>query len=384
MTEPSEGPADQELLNRLIVGLFQSVGRAYRDAPESLIDYGLVEPAYEVTVHSTSADPQTLSIGWLAELGEEGGYYAKREDSPSVFIVDSPLVTFLANSPNLYREGRLFTGSATDLTAIYYQDTTTTIKLENDPEAGWSMTEPQVNDSDQGFVSMYIKGLKLLRAVSFPDEAVATGLDPPRIRLILEYSGTDESSTIEVGDVIPGTQASQFYARQDNGAVVAIPIAAELLLRSRPFDFRRKTIFDFSPEQAAKLTLSLDGVNYIFDKGEEGWGVTEPTGWSIESQDDITGLLETLRFVEALGVAEPAPSEAVQGTDSPVLTAQVVLENSTNVRARPLVGPLRVGNLKAPQSRQRFVTIGGRSDVYYVDQGVLDEVRFALRGVIAR
>lgn len=383
MTVPSEGPADQNALNTLAVGLLRLEGRAYVDAPESLGDYGLSSPVYEVTVHSRTADPQTVSIGWMAGLGEDGGYYAKRENSPSVFIVDRPLVDVLANSHNLYRESRLFTRAATDLRAIHYQDNRTEITLENDPESGWSMTKPAVNDTDQQSVSMFIAGLKQLRAVAFPDEAAATGLDPPRIRLEFEFAGTDETTTIEVGGLIPEARPFQFYARQDNGTIAAIPLEAQMVLSLRPFDFRRRAIFSFSPEHADKLVLSLDGVDYVFDKGAEGWGVTEPAGRTLESQDDIEGLLETLSSFEALDIADPPPSEAVHGLDTPVLTATVDFSNPANPRARTVIGPLTVGNLKAPQSRERFVTIRGRSDVYYMDQGVIDAIRSALRGVIS-
>ena len=113
------------------------------------------------------------------------------------------------------------------------------------------MAKPAVNDTDQQSVSMFIAGLKLLRAVAFPDEAAATGLDPPRIRLEFEFIGTDETTSIEVGDLIPETRPFQFYARQDNGTIAAIPLEAQMVLSSRPFDFRRKTIFSFSPNSFA-------------------------------------------------------------------------------------------------------------------------------------
>jgi len=45
------------------------------------------------------------------------------------------------------------------------------------------------------------------------------------------------------------------------------------------------------------------------------------------------------------------------------------------------VGPIRVGNLKTAESRERFVTISGRAGVYYVDQGLVDAARRCVAAV---
>lgn len=366
--------ANQQKLRALAEELSLMRGDRYIDEPADTSQYGLDTPFASITPYAGDTAAGTLNIGWLDDENE-GKIFAKTTRSPSVFSIDSHLVTLLPDGPLGFRERRLYTGEATKLNRIVYRDANNTLELAADADTGWKLTQPPADDSEQLAISFYIAVLKGIEGVSFPEDAEAN-IGDPRIELELYDRGVPTPRRIKIGGMVPDSDPLLFYAETDFGLVTTIGIQEFRLLQASAFRFRNKNIFAFNPGEASIVELTIDETKYAFVRRDEVWLVAEPEGHRFESQTDMTDLLKTLSGLEAAGQALPEPPPDVIGADAPVLSARIRLESGA------VAGPLKVGNRKASESRERFVTIEGRGGVYYVDQTVLDDVRDTLRGVI--
>lgn len=382
ITSPFEALAHPRKLTALIRYLQGAAGRYYIDDPESLSDYGLDPPFARISVHADSGEVQTLLFGWLSSDEDNPGLFAKRADNPSIFIADAHLLTLLPAGPEDYRDKRLFTHEAKQLQTIRYKDSRSEIRLEYDIDKGWLLVEPISDDTDQLAVSMYIALLKRITGLSFPDVERVPSLDPPLITLDFTYSDDTPPTSIHIGAAVPGSSPLELYARQDFGVITTISTEAFAVLQVTPFDFRMKAVFPFRHEDVREIDLRFEGRHYVFRFSEGRWILVEPRNAHLETQSDVHALISAFMISQATGIADPPPAQDVQGLDEPLLEAVFEVVDERQTTTIRTFGPIRIGNRIAASSRQRFLSVEGKSSVYFTDQAIIDDVRAALQGVI--
>jgi hypothetical protein len=128
--------------------------------------------------------------------------------------------------------------------------------------------------------------------------------------------------------------------------------------------------------------MSFDGVNYVFQKGEQAWFISEPKRKAWESRDDMDALLDAFSNCNAERIEAPtAPNDRVPyGLLHPILTVRVTLKAEGQGGAT-LLGPLEIGDLCKDNPHQRYATIAGRSELFRVNQTIVEAVRGSLRGL---
>lgn len=380
MTAPADARARQDRLRLLETALPALEGRQYIDDPESLGDYGLSTPYARLTVHGKDGAPQTLLLGWIADDPENAGLYVKRADRRSVAVVDARFWSLLPSEPMAFREKRLFTGEAKNLTSVHYRGTSTEFTLTNDAEKGWTLSGAGEGETDQAAVSFYLAMLKTIEGLQFPEGDATSVFGDPRVTLRFEFGTTSPATTMAVGAPVSGSDPIQMYARQDFGPVTTISFDDYRAIEAQAFDFRVKTLFSFDPASARAAEIVLEGTRYLFTQSGGRWTVAEPAGLSLEAQADLTVFLNTLAQTALRGEAVPAPGAEVQGVDAPVLELAIRFDGSEPGS----LGQIRIGNLKAVESRDRFVTISGQPGVYYVDQALVDAARRCIGALRSR
>ncbi|PCJ65135.1 MAG: hypothetical protein COA73_02765 [Candidatus Hydrogenedentota bacterium] len=376
VTSPYEAVAHQEKVLNLVSHLQFGGASDFADSPENLSDYGL-EPEWAIiTAYNVETDEaQTLRLGWLDDSQENGGMYAMVDGAPTVFKVELDFVARLPNAPSDFREKRLFTGEVSNLTSIRYTDRNHAFTLTQDSIEGWKLTDPLYEDTDNLIVSLFLSHLKRIPGESFPPEADAVGLNPGRIRFDFTFLDGSSPTSIAVGGPVPDSDPMMFYARQDSGTVTTIPVVAIPFLQSKSFDFRHRRLMKFDPKDVVEIQLETNSIRYELERTEDRWAITVPENTALESQSDVTTLLEILAAVDAVDIADPRPAEDVMGLSSPTLLVRLMTKSGEGI------GPFRIGDLTASSSRYRFVSVEGKKDVYFVDQGVLDDLREALSGI---
>jgi len=373
MTVPVEARAWQDRLKLLERALQTAQGQSYVDAPESLGDYGFSTPFSTLTVYGKDGAKETLLFGWPTNDTEAPGIYVKRTDENSVAVADASLLVVLPREPEAFRERRLFTGEAKHVTRLRYRDVSGGFELENDAEKGWHLVGPDADETDQAEVSFFIATLKSILGDSFPLREPEGAFDPARVTIELETSDGRPPVRIEVGGPVLDAESNPvaMYARQDFGGVTTIDFKEFLALQADRFRFRVKTLLAFEKSLASEVELTVDGKRYRFAQANGRWSVVEPADLRLEAQADLIAFLDVVASAEVRGFSGAAPSAEVQGLSAPVLELRIELAGP---EPRTL-GPIRVGSLTAPQSRDRFVAIAGRDGVYTVDQVLVDTAR---------
>ncbi len=379
MREPVDTPANQEKVQALITEMQFMAGQAYIDQPEAISDYGLEPPQAKITMYGAAdGKPRTLSLGSAGQADDAGGIYARIDGEPSVSIVSANVLTLLPDTPDAFRDARVFAQQASDLTKIRLDGAGGGWTLTYAADAGWRLTDPPADDTDQNEVSRYISFLKGLSGVTFPTER--PNFDAPFVALSLTTRDGNEYR-IAVGEPISETNPMLFYTFTTQEFVTSLPLSAVTALRADPFQFRRKQLVPFKEEAAKEIALEFEGTKYRFVKRIDAWAVYEPEDMKFETQSDATAIVEALAKTRALSVANPPPARDVQGVDTPVLSATITLE--TGPGAPPMsLGPLAVGALKASESRERFAVLAGRDEVFFVDQSIIDDIRTGLAGIV--
>lgn len=380
MTSPAEVRARQDRLKLIEAALQELAGREYVDGPENLGDYGLSTPFSRLTAYGKDGAAQTLLLGWLKSDAETAGLYVKRVDAHSVAVIDARFMTVLPSEQGYFREKRLFTGEAKHVKSLRYRDSRGGFTLENDAQNGWRLAEPARAETDQAAASLYLALIKRVEGDSFPEGDASAEMDSPTLAIEFEFDDGRPASKIEVGRAVPGPDNIQMYARQDFGPITTISFDEFRSLQAEAFNFRVKTLFAFDRGLAEEVELAVDGQRYHFGQAGGRWRVIEPAGHNLEAQSDLTVFLDTLAQTAVRGVADPAPSAEVQGVETPVLEVSAKIEGPNP----SVFGPIRVGNLKASASRERFVTISGRDGVYFVDQSLVDAARRCVSAVRPR
>jgi len=203
---PAEARANQQKLAALAEELSLMRGENYIDDPAGLGQYGLDTPFATLTAYADGQPAGTLQIGWIDDEND-GKIFAKTNRNPSVFLVDSHLVTLLPQGPLDFREKRLYTGEATKLTRIVYRDANNAIELSAETDEGWKLVQPAADDSDQLAISFYIAVLKGIEGVSFPEDAEAD-FGEPRIELELYDRDSQTPRRIRIGGMVPAIRSS--------------------------------------------------------------------------------------------------------------------------------------------------------------------------------
>ena len=395
MVEPVEGPANQELVADLVKEVQFATGRDYIDSPKNLADYGLDPPVARITEASGSGPKQTTLFGSFSN-SEKGGVYVKLASRPAVFVIDSHIVTLFPRNIDSFREDRLLTHRASDIKQVHYRTADTDVTLVNDPDKGWSMTRPAVQDVDQSAVSAFMSALKGLRASAFPEETdgmtgAQSGLDSPDIAITLTLGGEEKPVEILIGAPVPGEPAC--YAVQDTGTLVMVPLHVVEGIRWTVFDFRSRSLMRFAHGAAFRLSLAFEDKEYLFEKVRGKWLVRVPAEGVLENQSDMEILLKALNPVLALGVeSEQVPADlSAYGLDKPLCRASVTVRASDKAGvddetagAETVQGPLCIGSTAPGDSRQRFATMQGHPEVFRVKQDIVDDIRAALRGIRER
>ncbi len=380
LREPIQAKARQDKVEELVREVQFMRGAGYIDTPAALADYSLDPPNLIITAWGESG-PRKILLGSVAQEGDAGGLFAKHEDNPSVFVVPGHILTLFPETPDAFRETHLFGGKAEGLDSIRIRSSKGELALTNDPDHGWKLTQPAADDTDQAAVSAFIGFLKEMGGTSFPETVPGDAFATPLATIDFAFRDGAVPSSIVVGASVPNSDPPTHYLRQDDGTVVTVPFEVAMALQRAPFGFRDRRIFAFDPDSAREVDLSMEGTRYLLRNIDARWALIEPADKMLGNKSDAQGLLDILSNIRASGIASPVPAEEVQGFAEPLLSATVTIDTQGVIST---LGPIRVGNLKASDARERFAVVAGREEVLFVDQGLIDDLRESLRGIVPK
>ena len=382
MIAPIEAAADQEKAEALANEIRGGRASNFIDAPEHLSDYGLAPPRIRITVvDDLKGERQTLYLGGLDK--RTSGIFAKHEKRPAVFVIEPHITLLIPKKPLDIRERRMLTRPVGEAVNIEYHHGTTHLTFTNDPERGWGVSAPPLEDAEQGIISIFISALIAVEAAEFvegPPEDY--GLDEPTISVRITHAAAEDSMTARFR-YVPGGEDGEdrWYAvQQDSGDVMRVdPRYAQTLIVDAT-DFRSRRMLTFNRSEAVLLDLTFEEKAYRFEKAHGQWMVRLPENWQLDNQSDVERILEIFSKLEATDI-----EKTDSGDDTRYGLAPETLRFEVTTRADGgedlSHGPLRVGGMAGVSLTERYARTAGREGVFRVHQDVVTAVRYALEGV---
>jgi hypothetical protein len=213
LIKPIQAPADLAATEGLI-GKVQSAQMKSivtdEVAAADLKKYGLDKPSATVTVGLGSAKASLL----LGGKSGDGSIYAKDASKPLVMTVDAMLADDLKKGADEYRKRDLFAFRAYDTTRLEFTrggQTTGFDKIKAakpEDEDKWRRAGAQA-DADKEKMSVLLAKLESLRAMSFVDSTVKTGLDMPLLTVYAKFDDGKKEERVTFGKVGNDVYASR-------------------------------------------------------------------------------------------------------------------------------------------------------------------------------
>jgi len=215
MEEPIRAKADRDAVRGLLNDLDNGKAEEFaEEAPEDLREYGLDEPAIDITLWiGKDKAKKRLTIG----DSEGKRYYAKDEARPPVFMVDSSLVGRISKDVFDLRDKKVAAFEKDDVDKIELLYADSSIVCVKDTADNWSITAPEARKGENWKIQGILTDIANLKAEVFVAETGAElaqyGLDDPRItarlwmgeEVLVEFwvgDSKDEQVYVKTGDTV--------------------------------------------------------------------------------------------------------------------------------------------------------------------------------------
>ena len=235
----------------------------------------------------------------------------------------------------------------------------------------WWMERPIEDLAAGDAVQSLLSAVIGLRAETFIDHPLASGLDAPRetVRL-LDRKGA-EIATVRLGDPVPG-QTDRRYVRADTPegrGQVATVASGGLDALSRPAaEFRSRKAFPIRAWESTSLSMRSPRATLVFQKKDGAWSAAGDSGVNV-SAEEVDKTLQQLSDLAIASFESPgAPSAAARGLDPPRARIEVSSETGD--------GKPRVLELGAPGPGPHtvFARDPRRPGLFVVDASILERI----------
>jgi len=261
--EPVAVRADKNAVTALLDEIAAAeVQEFVSDEPGDLTEYGLAEPAVQLTVYTGDDQAaQTLLLG--AENKEATGIYAKRDIAENVVLMKKTLLEKIPDTVDNIRNRSLVLATAGDIAKFEYSTAGGSFTLELDDDKVWNIDKPRRMKADMIAVNSLFTDLDGIQAASFLAETKPEyGFDKPRVKLVMWYTTEDESADGQPVTALIGAEnpddTSISYALSEEGTPVTVSLGKDTLakLEKTLFDFRDKVLVDFRRDDVARMEVT--------------------------------------------------------------------------------------------------------------------------------
>lgn len=380
---PIHTAANQEKVDELVKEIQHARGRNFVDAPESYADYGLEPASIRMTIENAAGHRQTFFFGDIANTGDAGGVWVRKDGEPSVFLLDGHITTLYPRQ-NALRERRLITRPVGAFQKLEYRGRDQQFTLALSPEGAWKMVDPPLDDTDELYVTQYIAALKSLEALQFFEgDPAAYGLDNPEATI--RFTGAESQDALEIRLTPNPQDPDQYYVLTDAGEIGGIPAEHIRFAVTSAAQFRNLSLLRFEPNRAVRMDLQIDGVEYTLEKEYNRWLVKAPANYFMPNQRDAVSLILAVAGLRAAAVEEVVEEDpTVYGFEHPRFRFSVTLAPELADGAPETLGPLEVGSVVPGIDDERFARTPSREGVFRVKQSLIETVSAAVSGIRTR
>jgi hypothetical protein len=315
IVQPVAAPADQNTAADIAASLATlEQDRVVDENATDLKTYGLAPPRIDITFNvAGEKDPRRLQVGDKSPTSM--GVYARVPDSNKVYLVANSLDTSLNKSTFDLRDKTALKFDQEKVDSVELVSKSDAIRLARSGDE-WKLMRPVEAPADLTSVEGLIGQLHSSQMASLkdsPDEVKDLkkfGLDKPEVTATLGIGSA--RVVLELGSA---AETGTFWARDASKPIVfSINSGIANELRKKPFDFRRKEIFQFRPFNATRFEIVRGRETRAFERVKgtgpnptDTWKQVLPTAKDVDSSNLEGALLEfsNLRAQAALDKAGP-------------------------------------------------------------------------------
>lgn len=304
-------------------------GQPFVSARVTIEEQVEAEPPAEADPNAADAEPTVpqiveryyaLAIGAPADL-EITKRFASRPNESGVFTLEQSAVDNLRPQLSKLRDNAVTSIAVNALTALTLtrgDEALTVTRKDGD----WT-TAADFGAIDKQAIREWTEAFAQLRAIDFvddPSDLANYGLTEPQAKVTAQRSDSPDALTLEIGaKSASGRNAFVKIAGRPTVYVVTAENADAIAID--PVSLSSRELFNFQPNQLARLSLQRENMSYVFDQANPGtWNLLEPQG-ATSNMPNIFGAVTDLTRLRAVRVLNPTQA----GTDPELPNAELVL-----------------------------------------------------------
>lgn len=301
------GPV-QDLVTNLVTA---KVDREIDPNPSQLGDFGLAQPAVEVTVKvKGKGEPLALHLGGKNPTG--AWVYGKEKDRPAVFILSELLLRDASRPVSDFRDKTVLTFNRQEVTEVEILYRGQLLSAARGEAAGqWNVVKPRAHRADWERLSDFLDKLQLTKIREFvadaPKSLAAYGLDQPTRVTVWTGKEKDRTSKLLLLGQLDSAKKGVYATRSGEATVFLIGEEIWTLLPKTMADLRDKSVLDYDRDKVARLELESPKGRVVLVKENEKWQIKEPEGHKADD-GEVGSLLWSLRDLKARSFVAEGPA----------------------------------------------------------------------------
>jgi hypothetical protein len=301
MLEPLTAAGHRPPIDDLVTSLASAqMDREVAASPGALREFGLDAPAADITIRlKGKADPLGLQLGGTSPTG--AWVYAKRRETPAVFLVSEILLRDTTKPASEFRDPAILAFDRKNVTGLELATRDDTIRLEQ-AEGKWRMTTPARLAADADVLTGFLDKLQFGKVKEFvadrPRSLGPYGLDrPARVAITVGADKDRSPRALLLGRVDPQKQGV-YAMRPGESSVLLIDEEIWKLFPKNVAVLRDKMVIAFDREKLTRIELSSPRGAVTLARDGEQWKITAPLALPGDGPV-IDGLVSRLRDLRA-------------------------------------------------------------------------------------
>ena len=347
---------------------FSRVKEFVNEKPDSLEAFGLKKPTTTLILKDENKKSYSIYFGVA-----ENGIYAKKENAPGIFQVDSKFhnalekrnIDFLLKTLIEFEEKNV-----TEINIKSEKETVQAIRLEKEH---WAIKSPKETPADMSTIrSLFfdLKEAKLTEFIKLSTDATETfGLDKPERTFSLKTSD-GKSIDIQFGNTnLNGDQV--FAKRTGESAVFSVSKETTKKIFRSFHELRNKKLFKFEAEDINKIVIETQQTLFEMQKSGSTWSLLKPEKMEIKDflGNDLLWAMKGMEFESFTETGIAPESTGLVPPSYKIILWKTKLEKFAE---------LQVGNLDK-NSQQYYAQIEGKNGYYQVKKKYLDSFRLEMK-----
>ena len=372
LREPLDFPADSSVVSSTLASLANLTADRRLAADEiDLADFGLEDPAAEITLRMADGGERLVAVGDELPLGSKRALRVDGGDE--VTIASGWFVSDLERKVDDWR--------SRDVVEIL-EDDVASIDIESGPdsiravrlEERWQLLRPLEDMADGDHLGSLISDLRSMRIEEFLDQGAdprELGLDLPEYEITIVRADGREPLRLDLGATREADSGTEVACRRGDGEYFWASERVRTRLSKAPVLWRSKKVMPFETWDVAQLRVTTpeSSASLVLDDGF----------WRFED-DTEANLTKVQQRLRALADLEATDYDLMAPLTRQMGTAEVVFEaEGDDQKPSPLIfsfyAPLEVGGRAMVQVTGRNTIMGVKAEDAEAILGDLQDLR---------